>query len=152
MAHMACGEPYWLGERLLSAQRPLGADCNWSIIKIRWSIILNIYAFRDVRWAADYLKWTYIWFWPNTLRLISKNLIMTKKRMIFHEKRCNRNRSIGVHGTILDHNRSNLLPISHLVYHHWSTVRILIKKQTSQFFTFRFWRGPEPKIPPNRLL
>ena len=30
------------------------------------------FAFRDVRWAADYLNWTYIW--PNTLEILEDEI------------------------------------------------------------------------------
>ena len=39
MAHTVCGEPYWLGERLLSAPGPSGAD----LLNFNFSILLNFH-------------------------------------------------------------------------------------------------------------
>ena len=52
MAHTVCGEPYWLGERLLSAPGPSGA--NW--LNYNFSIILNFhevfFSYMNCNWLS----------------------------------------------------------------------------------------------------
>ena len=67
MVRLDFGGPYWQGERLLLAKGPSGRHSTDYLSKmVNYELqndelrIMKDKIPRDVRWAADYLKWTYI--------------------------------------------------------------------------------------------